>query len=162
MKKILGFSLAAVFAISFLYVPAAFADAATGKKIFNSKTKTVKAPCKQCHKPTGDPAKFKPVGPGLKGVGKKLGKEYLGKWLSPKNVELWGDALDAKGKIIAAKVKDENLLDLMKRYKAAKKGKDMKKSQMVKNFAPGKKGKPPKITLTDEERNHLIDFLMTL
>ena len=162
MKKILGFSLATVFAISFLYVPAAFADAATGKKIFNTKTATMKAPCKQCHKPAGDPAKFKPVGPGLKGVGKRLGKEYLQKWLSPKNVELWGDALGAKGKITVSKVKDENLKDLLARYKAAKKGKDMKKSQMVKNFAPGKGGKPPKITMTDEERNHVIDYLMTL
>ena len=162
MKKILGFGLAAVFAMSFSYVPAAFADAATGKKIFNTKTKTMTAPCKQCHKAAGDPAKFKPVGPGLKGLGKRYNKERLQKWLSPKNVELFGDALDAKGKIIAAKVKDEQLLDLMKRYSAAKKGKPMKKSQMVKNFAPGKKGKPPKITLTDEERNHLIDYLLTL
>ncbi|MEE9164816.1 MAG: c-type cytochrome [Nitrospinota bacterium] len=95
MKKILGLSLATVFAISFSYVPTAFADAATGKKIFNTKTKTVTTPCKQCHKPTGDPAKFKPVGPGLKGLGKRYDKERLQKWLSPKNVELWGDALDA-------------------------------------------------------------------
>jgi len=38
----------------------------------------------------------------------------------------------------------------------------MKKSQMVKNFGPGKKGKPPKITLTDAERNDIVDYLMTL
>ena len=162
MKKILGVSLATVFAISFLYVPAVFADAAAGKKIFNTKSKTMKAPCKQCHKAGGDPAKFKPVGPGLKGVGKRLGKDFLQKWLSPNNVKLWGDAIGAKGKITVSKVTDDKLKDLLSRYKAAKKGKDMKKSQMVKNFAPGKGGKPPKITLTDGERNDLIDYLMTL
>jgi len=149
LKKILGFGLAAVFAMSFSYVPAAFADAANGKKLFNTKTKTMTAPCKQCHKVSGDPNKFKPVGPGLKGVGKRHNRDWLLKWLSPKNVEIW----EAKGDAIK---------DLMKRYSAAKKGKTMKKSQMVKNFGPGKKGKPPKITLTDAERNDIVDYLMTL
>ncbi len=157
MKKIFGFVIASVMAISLVYAPVAFADADAGKKLFNSKAKK----CKTCHKVQGDPAKFKPVGPGLKGAGKRLGKDYLEKWLSPRNVELWGSAIGDKAKIIGVP-ENKNLKDLMSRYKAAKKGKDMKKSQMVKNFGPGKGGKPPKIVLNDQERNDIIDFLMTL
>ena len=157
LKKIFGFMVVTVIAISLAYAPVAFADAGKGKSLFESKAKK----CKTCHKATGDPNKFKPVGPGLKGVGKKLGKEYLQKWLSPNNAELWGSAIDEKGKIIS-EPEYKNLKDLMSRYKAAKKGKKMKKSQMVKNFAPGKKGKAPKIVLTDQEKNDIVDYLMTL
>lgn len=157
MKKILGFVFAVLLAVSFTYTPAAFADAENGKKLYNSKSMK----CKTCHKVQGDPAKFKPVGPGLKGVGKRLGKDFLQKWLSSNNIELWGGAIDDKAKIIGVP-EDERLKDLLKRYKAAKKGKDMKKSQMVKNFGPRKGGKPPKIQLTDQERNDIVDYLMTL
>lgn len=101
-----------------------------------------------CHKANGDPNKFKPVGPGLKGVGKKLGRDWLEKWLSPSSKEIW----ESNGAAIQ---------DMKARYKAAKK-KDMKKSRMVKNFGPRKGGRKPIIVLTDEERNHIIDYLMTL
>lgn len=160
MKKIFGFIIVTVIAISLAYAPVAFADADAGKSLFNSKKKK----CKTCHKAQGDPAKFKPVGPGLKGVGKRLGKDYLQKWLSTNNVDLWGSAITiTKGKNkITGVPDDKNLKDLLSRYKAAKKGKDMRKSQMVKNFGPGKGGKPPKIQLTDQERSDIIDYLMTL
>jgi len=88
------------------------------------------------------------VGPGLKDVGKRHSREWLFKWLSPKNVEIWEN-------------NDANVQDIKARYKAAKK-RDMKKSQMVKNFKDGKEGKHPKIVLSDAERNHIMDFLLTL
>lgn len=144
MEKIFGF-VVIVLVMSFANAPVVFADAEQGKKLFNLKA----TKCKICHKAQGDPSKFKPVGPGLKGVGKRHSREWLQKYLSPANKELW----DAKG---------PDIQDIMARFKAAKKGKEMKKSQMVKSFAPGKGGKPPKIQLTDEERNHIIDYLMTL
>ena len=164
MKKIFGFVIASVMVISLVYAPVAFADVEKGKALFNKGKKEGKkiiiTACKTCHRPGGDPAKFKPVGPGLKGAGKRYNRERLRIWLSPKNITLWGDAIDAKGKIIGVP-EDKLLQDLLKRYKAAKKGKDMKKSQMVKNFM-SKGKKPPKITLTDEEREHIIDYVMTL
>lgn len=73
--------------------------------------------------------KFKPVGPGLKGIGKRLNKELLLKMLSPAVKELWEN-------------NDPPFQDLKARYKAAKK-KEMKKSQMVKNLAPRDGRKPP-------------------
>ncbi len=129
-------------ALVFFHASLALADSNEGKRLFSSKK------CKTCHKAEGDPAVFKPVGPGLKGVGKRHTREWLFKWLSQKNVEIWES-------------NDAAVQDLKARYKAAKK-RDMKKSQMVKNFKDGKKGKPPKIVLSDAERNHLIDFLLTL
>ncbi len=142
MKKIIGFSLAAVFAFSFICVQVASADAEKGKKLFESKK------CITCHDPEGDLTVFKPVGPGLKGVGKRHTREWMFKWLSPANIKIW-ESNDADIQAIKA------------RYKAAKKL-DMKRSMMVKNFQPRKGGKAPKIILTDEERNHILDFLLTL
>lgn len=163
MKKFLGFIFTAVFIVSLTHASTVFADAEAGKKLFNSKAKK----CKTCHKAQGDPNKFKPVGPGLKGIGKMIEsnvgnpKEWLKKWLSPKNNELWGNSIGDKAKITGEPA-DKQLKDIMKRYSAAKKGKKMKKSQMVKNFGPRKNGKPAKIALTDKERDDIIDFLMTL
>ena len=142
MRKIFGLTLVVMFAVSFAFAGSAFAGADEGKKLFDSKK------CKTCHKAQGDAAVFKPVGPGLKGVGKRHNKEWLAKWLSPANVEIWES-------------NDANIQDIKARYKAAKK-RDMKKSQMVKNFKPGKGGKPPKIVLTGDEVNHLVDYLLTL
>lgn len=134
-----------MFAVSLAFASVAFADVENGKKLFNSKAKK----CKTCHKAQGSPDKFKPVGPGLKDVGKRHTREWLVKWLSPTNNEIWES-------------KDAGIKDIMTRYSAAKKGKVMKKSQMVKNFGPRKGGKPPKIVLSDAERNDIIDFLMSL
>ena len=83
LKKIFGLSLVVMFAISFAFAGSAFAGADKGKSLFDSKK------CKTCHKAQGDAAVFKPVGPGLKGVGKRHSKEWLAKWLSPANVEIW-------------------------------------------------------------------------
>ena len=145
MKRLFGFIFAVLLTVSIAYVPLAFADAKAGEAIFKAKAKK----CKTCHKAQGDPNKFKPVGPGLKGVGKRYKREWLKKWLSPENKGIW----EGNGAAIQ---------DIKARYKAAKKGKEMKKSQMVKNFGSGKGGKKPKITLTDKERKDIIDYLMTL
>ena len=175
MKKIFGFVFAVLLVVSLAYAPAAFADIQKGKDLFNKGRKEGKkiiiTACKTCHKAAGDPTKFKPVGPGLKGEGKKYTRERLKIWLSPNNVDIWnadGEVVTVKGKIIGVP-KDPILLDIMARYKAQQKdGKDMKKSQMVKNFRGGKpnkkfpEGKPPKITLTEEEQGHLIDYVLTL
>lgn len=142
LRKSLILSFVAVFAMSFIYAQVAFADAETGKKLFGSKK------CKTCHKAAGDPAKFKPVGPGLKDVGKRHSRDWLAKWLTPANIEIWES-------------NDADIQDLKARYKAAKK-RDMKKSQMVKNFKAGKGGKAPKIVLTGDEVNHITDYLLTL
>ena len=143
-KKNTGFVKSAliIMALVFFHASLALADPNEGKRLFSTKK------CKTCHKAQGDPAVFKPVGPGLKDVGKRHSREWLFKWLSPKNVEIW-ESNDAK------------VQDIKARYKAAKK-RDIKKSQMVKNFKEGKGGKAPKISLSDAERNHIIDFLLTL
>ncbi len=142
LRKIFGLSLVVMFAVSFAFAGSAFAGADEGKSLFGSKK------CKTCHKAQGDPAVFKPVGPGLKDVGKRHSKEWLAKWLTPANKEQWES-------------NDADVQELKARYKVAKK-RDMKKSQMVKNFAPGKGGKPPKIVLTADEVNSLVDYLLTL
>ena len=158
MRRIIGLVFVMVIAVSLAYVPVASTDAGNGKSLFNSKAKK----CKSCHKVTGASTKFKPVGPGLKGVGSRWSRADLEKWLSPNNVDLFGGALGEKGKIVdASKISNASVKDLLQRYKAAKK-KDMKKSQMAKNFGPGKKGKAPKIQLTDGERGDIIDYLNTL
>lgn len=175
MKKIFGFVFAVLLVVSLAYAPAAFADIQKGKDLFNKGRKEGKkiiiTACKTCHKFAGDRNKFKPVGPGLKDESKTYTRERLKIWLSPRNVEIWnadGPVVDKRGKIIGVP-KDPILLDILARYKAQHKDhNDMKKSQMVKNFLTGKpnkkfpEGKPPKITLTEEEQGHLIDFLQTL
>ncbi|VAX19984.1 hypothetical protein MNBD_NITROSPINAE04-2713 [hydrothermal vent metagenome] len=62
--------------ITFLFSAVAVAggDAASGEKLFNSKT----FKCKACHKLTGK----NKVGPGLKGVTSKRSEGWLTQWLS--------------------------------------------------------------------------------
>lgn len=142
MGKKVGFVFATLIVVLLVYTHATFADPKKGKELFGTKK------CVTCHKVKGDPEKFRPVGPGLKSVGKRLSREWLLKWLSPENVEIW-------------KSNDANIRNIKARYKAAKKRK-MTKSVMVKNFRPRKGDKPPKIVLNDEEKNHIIDYLLTL
>lgn len=142
MGKKGGFVFATLIVVLLVYTHAISADPKKGKDLFKTKK------CMVCHDVEGDPGKFRPVGPGLKSVGKRFSREWLLKWLSPANIEIW-------------KSNDANIRDIKARYKAAKK-KEMTKSIMVKNFGARKGGKPPKIILKDEEKNHIIDYLLTL
>lgn len=120
MKKAISFIVAvfALVAFSSSTVLAGDAPAAFNK-------------CKACHKTDADNTKWT-VGPGLQGAGKRLSKDYLGKWLTDPQA-----TFDAGGPEI----------------EALKKGDKFK--------APLKMPSVTK-TMTPEDRAALIDYLGTL
>ncbi|MBI5186613.1 MAG: cytochrome c [Nitrospinae bacterium] len=119
MKKAISF-IVAVFALVAFSSSAALADAPAA---FNK--------CKACHKTDSDNSKWT-VGPGMQGIGKRLSKDYLGKWLTDPQA-----TFDAGGAEIEALKKGDKFKTPLKMPSVTK-------------------------TMTPEDRAALIDYLGTL
>ncbi len=130
MKRIIGLMVAVCAMIAFSSASVLAGPPKLAKK------------CKACHSLKNPGTKWT-VGPGWKGIGKRLSREYLEKWLKDP-----GATFDAGGPEI----------DALKAGYKAKKKKDLvkKKLMMIKNVK--------KFKLAEDEalRTSLIDYILTL
>ncbi|MGV7220023.1 MAG: c-type cytochrome [Nitrospinales bacterium] len=118
------------------FVSSVYADSQIGKLIFKKRN------CSLCHVVTRPGTEFKPVCPGLKGVKQQHSKSWVRQWL--KNpAEVW-------------KTNDVDVQSINKRYFEYRGSKPKPRESFMATVV----GKS--YVLSDEEIEHLIDYLWTL
>ncbi len=112
------------------------ADAEQGRLLFQTKG------CRLCHRIENPGTVFKPICPGLKGVRERHSREWLGRWLKDP-AAVWA-------------TNDADVQDINRRYFEYR-GSAPKPRESFMATVIGRQ-----IVLTDEEIQHLIDYLQTL